>query len=90
MKYFSVSCGNGYCSCDEEWLMEGEEYPECTDVIECYTYNTGAAGISIGDDEDDDLAEEEYFENMIENISIEEISEEEFINLRDNEYWEVR
>jgi hypothetical protein len=90
MKYFSVSCGNGYCGCDEEWLMEGEEEPECCEVIECYSYETGAGGLRIGDDEDDDISEEEYYQNMMDNISIEEISEEEFINLRDNEYWEVR
>jgi hypothetical protein len=90
MRYFSVSCGNGYCGCDEEWLMEGEIEPESTDIIDCYTYESGAGGLRIGDDEDDDISEEEYYQNMMDNISIEEISEEEFINLRDNEYWEVR
>lgn len=90
MRYFSVSCGNGYCGCDEAWLMEGEEFPECTDVIECYTYESGAAGINIGYDEDDDISEEEYYENMMENIFIDEISEEEYIRLRDEEGFEER
>ena len=90
MRYFYVSCGNGSCGCNEEWLMESEEFPECTDVIECYSYETGAAGINIGDDEDDDISEEEYYENMMESVFIDEISEEEYIRLRDEDGFEER
>ena len=90
MRYFSVSCGNGYCGCDEEWLMECEEEPDCYEVIEYYSYETGAGGLRIGDDEDDDITEEEYYQNMMDNIGIEEISEEEYIRLRDEEGFEER
>jgi hypothetical protein len=90
MRYFSVSCGNGYCGCDEEWLMESEVDLDPEEVYDCYTYTEGAAGLRIGDDEFDDIAEDEYYENIMENIYFEEISEEEFKRLRDEESWEVR
>lgn len=90
MRYFSISCGNGYCGCDEYWLMESNTDLDPDDVYDCYTYTDGAAGLRIGDDEFDDIAEDQYYENIMENICIEEISEEEFMHLRDSECWEVR
>lgn len=90
MRYFSVSCGNGYCGCDEEWLMESNIDLDPEDVYDCYTYTDGAAGLRIGDDEFDDIAVDQYYENIMESVCIEEISEEEFMHLRDSELWEVR
>ena len=90
MRYFHVSCGNGYCGCDEEWLMESPEEIKSEDVYDYYTYTDGAGGLQIGDDEDDDITEEEYYDNIIGSTVIEEISEEEYIRLRDEEYIEER
>lgn len=90
MRYFYVSCGNGYCGCNEEWLMESATDLDPEEVYECYAYTDGAAGLRIGEDEDDDISEEEYYENIMDNISIEEISEEEYIRLRNEESIEER
>jgi len=98
MRYWKVSCDNGYCGCDEEWLMKTEKGAELTslDVFDAYGYTDGAAGLSPKSEEDEDfdpdsdVSAEEYEENIFSSMAITEISEEEFINLRDNEYWEVR
>lgn len=96
MKYYKISCGNGYCGCNEEWLMECKVEPEPTEVYDCYTYTDGAAGLIPMDENDEDydpdydITWEEYEQNIYNNMSIEEISEEEFIKLRDEESWEVR
>lgn len=95
-RYWRITCSNGFCGCDEEWLMETND--DCNliaeDVIEYYTYESGAAGISPDDPEFDPNSEEfegETYEDLIyDNLSYEEISEEEFKNLRDEEEWEVR
>ena len=95
-RYYKVNCGNGCCGCDEEWLMEITDSYEliAEEVIDCYSYESGAAGINPDDPEFDPDSEEfegETYEEMIyDNLSFEEISEEEFKNLRDEEGWEVR
>ena len=98
MRYWKVKCGNGYCGCDEEWLMETENDFElgCHDIYDVYSYADGAAGINPISEEDEDFDEEndisaeEYEADIFENMCWEEISEEEFIELRDEEGWEVR
>lgn len=78
MRFFHVSCGNGYCGCDEDWVMASETEPDVDEVIECYSYLDGAAGLRVGDDEDCDITEEEYYDNICENICVEEITFQEF------------
>ena len=81
MRYFHVSCGNGYCGCGEEWVMASETMPDIDEVVECYTYLDGAGGLDIGEDEDCDITEEEYYENIYENTCVEEITLQEFNDL---------
>ena len=98
-RYWKIYCSNGFCGCDEEWLMKtsGDEIEselESSEVVDCYTYQDGAAGINAGDPEFDPDSEEfqgETYEDLIyDNLSFEEISKEEFETLRDEELWEVR
>lgn len=98
--YLKVKCGNGYCGCDEEWLIEidenasDEEIEE--EILNTYTYLQGAAGITPKDpdeeeyDPDYDITWEEYEENIAASISWEKISQEEFKRLNEEEWLEVR
>ena len=96
MKYWKVECSNGFCGCDEQWLMEtsDESELESSEAIEYYSYQEGAADISADDPEFDPESEEfegETYEDLIyDNLFFEEISKEEFETLRDEELWEVR
>lgn len=96
MKYWKVECSNGFCGCDETWLMESEDDYNLTaeDVIGCYSYESGAAGINPDDPEFDPESEEfegETYEDLIyDNLMYEEISKEEFETLKNEELWEVR
>lgn len=80
MRFFHVSCGNGYCGCDEEWVMACETEPTLNEVVECYSYLDGVSGLEIGEDEDEDcdITEEEYYLNIYENVCVEEITLQEF------------
>lgn len=91
-RYYKVEMGNGWCGYDDEFLAvthNGEDFT-MIDALDLYTYVDGGAGLDIGDDEDCDCTMEEYEENIYDNTWIEEIDEEEFIRLRDEESWEVR
>ena len=92
MRYWKVESGNGLCGCDDEWLMEQNDEPSMGDIMECYTYATGYAGQEnyISDYDDEEEYWEDYETDIMENTSYEEITEEEFIELRDEEGWEVR
>lgn len=90
MKYFKIKCGNGYCGCNEEWLLQNEGAPAFADVIQLYSYLDGAVGLDIGEDDDSDISEEEYYESIDENLCMEEISKEEYLRLRDEECWDER
>lgn len=96
MRYYKVKCGNGYCGCDEEFLTECDGELEFMDILEMYCYTDGAAGLNPMDldsedfDPDDDISYDEYLEGIADNTSLEEIDEEEFIRLRDEEGWEAR
>lgn len=96
MKYFLVYAGNGLCGCDEEWITETEKenLDFCPDVLEMYSYEGGYAGMENDSDFwgedlwDDDC--DAYYDAIAENSGWDEISEEEFIRLRDEEGYEVR
>lgn len=98
MKYFKVFASNGCCGCDEEWLTTTEEddLDFYEDVLQSYSYESGYAGSEYDEDMWAEYDEEDNdptvgYENAIcENTYWEEITEEEFIRLRDEEGWDER
>jgi len=91
MKYVHVEAGNGYCGCDEEYLMKFEDNVNDFDIedaiYQVYTYLDGAAGIDPDDEEFDEYSYEECIGDA---TSWEEIDEEEFIRLSVEEGIEIR
>lgn len=89
MKYYKVEMGNGYCGCDDNFVVTTDDDTELSlaDCMEMYVYADGAAGINPDDEE---FAEYPYEENVADNSTWEEISEEEYRKLVDEEYWEER
>lgn len=88
MRYWKVEMGNGYCGCDEEFLTKTEnEELDFEDCLEMYSYTDGAAGL---DPDDEDFEEYPYSECISDNTSCEEITEEEFLILIEEDGWEVR
>ena len=96
MHYFKVTASNGLCGCDDEWLVETEEEDLVFgDILEAYAYESGYAGMENDDDlwgseNEEDGEYDLYYEAIAENSVWDEISEEEFIKLRDEEGWDVR
>lgn len=91
MMYYRVEMSNGYCGHDDEFLVVTEKEPTGEDLMELYAYSEGGACLSPDDEEfqTDDEDADGYFEAVMDNSSCEEIDEEEFIRLRDEEGWEV-
>ena len=87
MIFYRVTMGNGLCGYDEEFLTSSEQNLNFCDLLEMYTYTDDTAGINL---EDEEFEEYSYEEWIADNSYWEEISEEEFILLRDEEGWEVR
>lgn len=89
MKYWKVEMSNGYCGCDDNFVTKTEDDTELTfnDCMEMYVYADGAAGI---DPDDEEFEEYSYEETVSEYSSWEEISEEEYKNLIEQEYLEER
>lgn len=88
MRYWKVEMGNGYCGCDEEFVTTTEDndltFEDCLDM---YVYADGAGGI---DPDDEEFEEYSYVEYISDNTTWEEIKEEEYQSLINDEYWEVR
>lgn len=88
MRYWKVEMSNGYCGCDEEFVTATENneltFEDCLDM---YTYTDGAAGI---DPSDEEFEEYSYEECISDNTSWEEIEEEDYRSLINDEDWEVR
>lgn len=88
MKYWKVEIGNGYCNCNEEFVTRTEDndltFEDCLDM---YSYTDGAAGI---DPNDEEYEEYSYVECISDNTTWEEIEEEEYRALIDEEGWEER
>jgi len=89
MKYFKITCSNGYCGCDEEWY----EVAEDTATAEDYDLEDYLQGYCFLEpdkrfvDPDDYETEEEYEEAYEEyqeyiSVDIEEITREEYENER--------
>ena len=89
MKYYKVEMSNGYCGCDDNFVTVVDDDTELSlaDCMEMYMYADGAAGI---DPNDEEFADYLYEENIADNSTWEEISEEEYRKLVDEEYWEKR
>lgn len=88
MRYWVVEMGNGYCGCDEKFLTTTENAElNMEDCLDMYCYQDGAAGLSP---EDEEFEEYSYEECICDNTNWEEISKEDFEDLRDNEGYEVR
>lgn len=96
MRYWKVEMGNGYCGCYEEFVTttEGYELSFC-DCLGMYSYEYGAAGIEPVDDEEEaeesgQPTTEEYEARIADDSYWEEIDEEEFNRLVNEEDWEER
>lgn len=98
MNYFRVEAGNGLCGCNEKWITATEEddLNFYEDILQCYSYESGYAGIEYDEDMWAEYDEEDNdsgigYENAIcENSCWEKITEEEFVYLRDEEGWDER
>ena len=90
MIFYRVTMGNGLCGYDEEFLTSSEQDLNFWDLLEMYTYTNDTAGIYLEGEECEEFEECSYEEWIADNSYWEEISEEEFICLRDEEGWEVR
>ena len=91
MKYWRVVMGNGLCGCDEEFLLEQEEEPTFEDLLDLYSYTDGFAGLDpYGDEEDNKEDLEVYEEEIASYTDWEEITEEEFNDLHNKYYLEIR
>lgn len=96
MKYYKVECGNGYCKCNEEWVSKYEkEVNESwlySDAFSRYSYADGFAGCECEYETEEE--EEEwwgwYEQSIWDNLSIEEITKEEYSRLINEENWEER
>ena len=88
MRYWKVEMGNGYCGCDEEFVTTTKDNDlTFEDCLEMYTYTEGAAGL---DPNDEDFEEYSYVECISDNTTWEEIEEEEYQSLVNDEDWEIR
>ena len=88
MIFYRVTMGNGFCGYDDEFLTSSEQDLNFCDLLEMYTYTDDTADFDL--EEDEEFEECPYEERIVDNSYWEEISEEEFICLRDEEGWEVR
>lgn len=86
MKRVLANMSNGYCGCDEQYIMsfsDDASYEEIWDyLLEAYAYNDGFASNEISEEEAEEEGYdsiEEFWEAQIEEYSTyEEISEEEY------------
>ena len=89
MRYWKVEMGNGYCGGYNEEFVTTTEDNDLTfeDCLDMYTYTDGAAGLNPDDEEFEDYPYEEYISD---NTTWEEIEEEEYQSLINDEDWEIR
>jgi hypothetical protein len=88
MKYFKITCSNGYCGCDEEWFEEAEDTAtaddfNCEDYLQNYGfYDPDARFIDPDDFETEEEYEEAYADYQANiSIDVEEITREEYDRL---------
>jgi len=98
MRYWKAELGNGFCGCDEQIVIMTEEnsYDPVDNFMEFlegyYSYFEGAAGITLGTDEEveageAEITDEEYIQDIFDNSYVEEITKEEYDELIE-EGWE--
>ena len=86
MKRVLANMSNGYCGCDEQYIMSFSDDASSEEIwdylLEAYTYNDGIASNEIFEEEAEEEGYdsiEEFWEAQIEECSTyEEISEEEY------------
>ena len=93
MRYFVINASNGYCGCDDSWVAKTEddnwEPSEGDYILDNYVYAEGAAGLDPYDGEEYD-SYDDYVEDIYDNTVWEEITEEEFNQLLNEEGLEER
>lgn len=81
MKYWLAEFGNGYCGCEESWVIstKDDNEPEYEDVLEYYPYVEGFCGDEYLIEEYEDANDFwlDYEQNIADNSSITEIPMEE-------------
>lgn len=91
MKYIYVHASNGFCGCDEDFLMtvpkETSDSEIFNEILQCYSYADGAAGM----EPDDEFFEEYSYEAHIADYTEwDEVTKEEYERLKDEENIEER
>lgn len=93
-RYWKVECSNGLCGCDDKFVTttENAEFTEA-DLFDYYTYEDGYAGIEYDEWEengDSDNADDNYYAAILVNSCWDEITEDEYNYLIEEEGWEER
>jgi len=90
MKYWYAEFGNGYCGCDEAWVIStaNDNEPIFEDILDYYPYTDGFAGVEnfIEDYDDENDFWFDYEQGICDNSAIKEISEAEAKKLIDDGY----
>ena len=83
MKYYKITCTNGYCGCDENFYIQAESDSEAwadADYICSDEYSFAYPDERFVEDMDDKDEIEEYCMNV--EAYVEEISEEEYLEAK--------
>ena len=93
-RYWKVECSNGVSGCDDNFVTvtEDAEFTE-TDLLDYYAYESGYAGMENDDWEENgdfDNTDDNYHSAILENSCYDEITEDEYNYLIEEEGWEGR
>ena len=93
-RYWKVECSNGRGGCDDNFVTvtEDGEFTE-VDLLDYYAYESGYAGMENDEWEesgDSDNADDNYHAAILENSCWDEITEDEYNYLLEEEGWEER
>lgn len=83
MKYYKITCTNGYCGCDEDYYIEAENNSDAWD--EAYEILENEYSFIEPDERMIDINDEEELEYYAENIEVfvREISKEEYLEAKE-------
>lgn len=90
MKFYKVSMDNSWCGFEEKFVTKSERELTFDDCVEMYSYAGGGAGLDPHDEDGEYESYDEYLEDIASFSDWEEISEEEFNSLIEEEGWEER
>ena len=83
MKYYKVTCTNGYCGCDEDFYIEAENdsdaWDEANDILECQYSFVEPDERMINMDDEEEL--EAYAEEV--QAYVKEITKEEYLEAKE-------